>query len=216
MAIKSQKLRRVRAIAMVEQKVLKGATNVEIAKEFGVSVDTVERTLSWAQQADIYAKFEDRILENLVPLAYDAIKAALEDNNAKVALEILKGTRLLRTTERPQTQAQAQHEDDLASYIAQKRDRAQLEQYTIDVTPLEGTIYAGSTGHHELDSGIANDHGPSTGDSPVDAEDSAGAPAPDADPVEITEARARTEGSWPPVEADAQHPNAPAYVEALG
>ncbi len=139
MAVNEPKFRRLRAMKMVEGKVMRNMTNRELADEFRCSVDTVERTLTWAKRADIFASYEDKIVEELIPLAHTAIRDALADGNAKIAVEVFKGLNLLRTGQSaPGTVARAA-DDDLAAYIAAKRDKAQLLASTIDVTPEEGS-----------------------------------------------------------------------------
>lgn len=128
MAIIQPAFRRLRAMKMVEGKVLQNKTTKELAADFNVSVDTVERTLSWAAKADIFGNYEDKIVSELVPLAHNAIRQALEEGNAKVGLEIFKGLNLLRTG--AATPGQRAQDDDLAAYIAAKRDKAQLEENT--------------------------------------------------------------------------------------
>lgn len=83
--------RRLRALMMLEYRVKNAASYHDLAKEFGVSVDTAKRTLSWARKAGLVVDAEDRILQDLVPLAHNAIKTALEAGDAKIALEIFKG-----------------------------------------------------------------------------------------------------------------------------
>jgi hypothetical protein len=135
MGLAEPKFKRLRAMKMVEGKVLRNLNNAELAKEFHCSVDTVERTLTWAKRADIFATFEDKIVQELIPLAHDAIKSALAEGNAKIAVEVFKGLNLLRTGPAAAGSLAAAKEEDLAAYIAAKRDKAQLIEQTIDVTP---------------------------------------------------------------------------------
>ena len=97
MAVTEPKFKRLRAMKMVEGKVMRNMTNTQLAKEFNCSVDTVERTLTWAKRADIFATYEDKIVQELIPLAHSAIRDALADGNAKIAVEVFKGLNLLRT-----------------------------------------------------------------------------------------------------------------------
>ena len=94
--LRDPQLRKLRAIKMLEYKVNNAATNVEIAKAFNVSYDTVERTLSWAKKAQILVELEDKALQELLPAAHEAVKRLLEDTEnpvaaAQVALELMKG-----------------------------------------------------------------------------------------------------------------------------
>lgn len=121
---------------MVEGKVMRNMTNPQLAKEFNCSVDTVERTLTWAKRADIFATYEDKIVQELIPLAHSAIRDALADGNAKIAVEVFKGLNLLRTGPAAVGSPARAAEDDLAAYIATKRDKAQLAEQTITILPV--------------------------------------------------------------------------------
>lgn len=114
-------LLRLRALKMLEMK-FKGKSNVEIAKEFGVSAPTVVRALSLAARGDLAAQFEDQILSELTPLAITAFKTALTNGDAQVALEVLKGTNLLKkqSDKRP-SGGDADGGDELEIYIRAKR-----------------------------------------------------------------------------------------------
>jgi hypothetical protein len=124
---------------MVEGKVMRNKTNRELAEEFHCSVDTVERTLTWAKRADIFATYEDKIVQELIPLAHSAIRDALADGNAKIAVEVFKGLNLLRTGPAAAGSVARVADDDLAAYIATKREKAHLLEQTIDV---EATTHA--------------------------------------------------------------------------
>ena len=137
------KFRRLRAMKMVEGKVMRNMTNADLAKEFHCSVDTVERTLTWAKRADIFASYEDKIVQELIPLAHTAIRDALADGNAKIAVEVFKGLNLLKTGQGAQGTVQRAHEDDLAAYIAAKRDKAQLLENTITIEPQREALPSG-------------------------------------------------------------------------
>jgi hypothetical protein len=95
--IRDPQQKKLRALLMLEHKVKYTASSQEIATEFNVSIDTVKRTLSWARKAQLSVEVEDRILEELMPLAHEAIKLALGDTEAapieraKIALELYKG-----------------------------------------------------------------------------------------------------------------------------
>jgi len=167
MTVTDPKFKRLRAMKLVEGKVMHNKTNKQLAKDFNVSLDTIERTLTWASRANIFAKYEDKIVEELIPLAHTAIRDALLDGNAKVALEVFKGLSLLRTGQTT-APAQKQADEDLAAYIAAKRDQATLlEANTFDVRPLEG--------HEDVQTATALLAEGSLGDSAEDP-----APGPDA------------------------------------
>ena len=121
---------------MLEKRVIEGKTVPQIAQEFNVSTQTAQRALSFAAKGDLIVCFEDTLLRDLVPLAQTAAKMALMEGNAKVALEVLKGVGLLRSTH-TRTQTQVAEEDALSRYIAQKRAHSQLVEETIDAEPTD-------------------------------------------------------------------------------
>lgn len=90
-ALRSDELRRLRGLMMLEHKIKHAATNADIAKEFNVHPETVRRTLSWMKRAGIIVDYEDKVLQELMPLAHEALKKALQKGNVDVALEIFKG-----------------------------------------------------------------------------------------------------------------------------
>ena len=121
---------------MLEKRVIEGKTVPQIAQEFNVSTQTAQRALSFAAKGDLIVGFEDTLLKDLVPLAQTAAKMALMEGNAKVALEVLKGVGLLRSTH-TRTQTQVAEEDALSRYIAQKRAHSQLLEETLDADPTD-------------------------------------------------------------------------------
>ena len=149
MAIVEPKFRKLRAMKMVEGKVLRNMTNKDLAQEFKCSVDTVERTLTWAKRADIFASFEDKIVQELLPLAHSAVRDALLDGNAKIGIDVLKGVNLLRPGQAAANTVQHIQDEDLAAYIATKRDRAQLQENTIDGETVLPPVYELVEGSHE-------------------------------------------------------------------
>jgi hypothetical protein len=88
-------MRRLRGLMMLEFKLRNNATNAVVAKEFKVAERTVEATFSWMRKAGLIAKAEDKVLQELLPLAHKAIKAALESDDVELAsdraMQIFKG-----------------------------------------------------------------------------------------------------------------------------
>lgn len=127
-------MRRLRAIKMIEMKVMRGLTNRALAEMFNVADITVDRTLSWARKAGLVADLEDRILTELGPAAVDCVKQAMEDGkNPDIALKVLTGLRALR----PETagKGRAEEGDDLDVYIREIRDKSEAAP-----AALEGQI----------------------------------------------------------------------------
>jgi hypothetical protein len=151
LALKDPTHRKARALKMLEAKILDGASTKEIAQQFGVSEKTVYEAMSLARKAEIVVKFEDRLYEELLPLAHSAVMGALADGNAKIGLAVLQGTQVLRPNQARSQNAQAE-DDELARYINQKRAQAALHERTIDGTlvapqlkPQQALIQAGPT-----------------------------------------------------------------------
>lgn len=127
---------RARAALMLTRR-LHGASYTEIAAEFRVSTDTVERALSLARRAGMITKFEDEVLSDLVPLAIGQFKKAITEGDTAAALEVLKATGLLlKPLEKAQPKlADVAAEFTLADYIAK------LRSPDVPVTPvLEGEL----------------------------------------------------------------------------
>lgn len=130
---------------MLESRIMQGKTHEQIAKDFGVSKVTVSKAMSLAKKGDLLISFEDKLHNELLPLAHSALYDALTDGNAKVALEIYKGTNILKRNQVP-TMAEQQDQDDLAAYILSKRTAALLEETSIDVTPHLSTLTTAAPG----------------------------------------------------------------------
>jgi len=135
-SLQNPQQQKARALKMLEKRVIEGKTVPQIAQEFNVSTQTAQRALSFAAKGDLIVGFEDTLLKDLVPLAQTAAKMALMEGNAKVALEVLKGVGLLRSTH-TRTQTQVAEEDALSRYIAQKRAHSQLLEETLDADPTD-------------------------------------------------------------------------------
>lgn len=114
---------------IVKKVVLEGKTQQQTAKEMGISHDTVARGLALARRANIYVDYEQRLYDELVPLAHEAVKMGLADGNADLGLKILQGVNIIKTKAPTGKQAQ-EDEDSLYGEIARLRDGN-----VIDVTP---------------------------------------------------------------------------------
>jgi hypothetical protein len=134
---------KARALKMLESRIMEGKTQAQIAKDFNVSTDTVERAMSLAAKGDLLIGFEDKLHRELLPLAHQALVDALIDDNlgvkAKVALELFKGANLIKRAP-VATKTEQQDADDLSAYIFAKRTQALLEETSIDVTSALTTL----------------------------------------------------------------------------
>jgi DNA-binding transcriptional ArsR family regulator len=113
--IRDPQEKRLRALKMLELRISSNASIKDIAREFNVSHDTVSRNLTWARKAGLIADAEDKALQELLPLAHEALKKALTNHDADVALEIFKGLMPGFGKTKPQPTVTAG--DDLASYL---------------------------------------------------------------------------------------------------
>lgn len=121
--------KKLRARALIQKIVYEGKTQKQAASELGISHDTAARTLSWAKQANIFAEYTQRMWDELVPLAHNAIKMELEDGNADIAIKIYQGTHILKK-EGPKSKGAVQEEEDFYGELARIR-----QGDVINVTP---------------------------------------------------------------------------------
>lgn len=133
--MQDQDQKKLRARALIQKIVYEGKTQKQAASELGISHDTAARTLSWAKQANIFAEYTQRMWDELVPLAHDAIKLQLQDGNADIGIKIFQGVHLLKK-EGPKSKGAMEAEDDFYGELARIR-----QGDVIDVTPqlLNGT-----------------------------------------------------------------------------
>jgi hypothetical protein len=80
-AIHNPDLKRLRAAQFLEYRLANNASREQIAAHFKVSVSTVERVFAYARRAGLIVQAEDKILDELVPAAHNALKAALTDKD---------------------------------------------------------------------------------------------------------------------------------------
>lgn len=138
MPIRDEQTKKLRAKAMIQARV-DGLSIAEVAQKFDVCTKTVERTLSWARTADLYIELEDKLMGELMPLAHNSLKRALEEEtDGAVALELYKGKNLLKK-QHTKSQAEVVQENDLAEYIRGMRDYAGEIDNTADGHVIDGT-----------------------------------------------------------------------------
>ena len=154
-AIFEPALQKIQALHILDLQLAKGLNRTEVAKELGISTDTVARRLALAKKAGLYVQYEDAILQGLVPLAIDSVKTALLDGDAEIGLEILKGVMLLNSKQSTQKSAEAQ--DDLLTYMNEHRAAMAEEANTHDGT-LIGT--SDQSGFAKLLAPAPSDHAP--------------------------------------------------------
>jgi hypothetical protein len=131
----SPKLQKIRAAKIVERKIMTAKNNVQLAKEFQVTEGAIRRALALAEKAEIVVKFEDKLYQELLPEAYEAVRSGLDGSGdvarAKLGVQIMTGTQILRPAQ-AKTVAQQHDDDELAMYVLKKRKEAALLANTID------------------------------------------------------------------------------------
>lgn len=115
--------RKVRAAAILSRRVF-GSTNTAIGQEFGISPDTVKRELQYAAKVGLVEKAEEEILKDLVPLAVDAYRKALNEGDLFVAKDVLWGMGVLKKTqERPAQGSNPTGDLTLEAYLKIKGEK---------------------------------------------------------------------------------------------
>lgn len=121
--------REVRDLAILKTKITTGMNNENLAQQFNVSTKTVERAVTTSMEKhDLLRKFEAQLLDELVPEAVRAVKVALTNDNANVALEILKGAGILKKQRDMNRLSEGGDGDSLELYIKAKRTRQPRSQ----------------------------------------------------------------------------------------
>jgi len=114
-----ESFKRAKAMAMVTERI-HGSTYKAIAAKFKCSIDTVKRMLDWADENGLVEKYEEQILQDLVPLAIQAYKDALVKGDTFVAKDVLSG---MGITKKPRDAHQPKQQDedlDLEIYLRKK------------------------------------------------------------------------------------------------
>jgi hypothetical protein len=146
----NERIRRLEALQMLKEKVVEGKSTTEIAKDHNCSTDKVQKTLSWGERAGLFTNFQDQILQDLIPTALQAVKEAMLDGDAQVALEVLKGQHFLTKPNQPMQHTGKKSgmvveqlggmPSNMWEYIQQKRSQAQLEEDKEKGLLTDGTI----------------------------------------------------------------------------
>lgn len=117
---RNPQLRRLRALQIVSERVY-GATLKDIAKKFNISEKTVAAELQYATRNGLIESAEERILNELVPLALETYKRALSGDTPDVfvAKDVLG--QLAKISDRATSSKQHQEKLTLAAYLEHKR-----------------------------------------------------------------------------------------------
>lgn len=123
--------KKTQAIIAYRKMVIEGKSEKQTALEMGMSVDTVQRRMAFGRKYNIFTEFEQKIYDELIPLAHEALKMALEDGDAQIALKIYQGKQLLGDGKNTQKTVMDVEEEDFYGEIAKLRSHA------IDVEAIE-------------------------------------------------------------------------------
>ena len=144
MGLYDPELKRIRAVHIVHLKTTKGLNNIQVGKELGISRDTVERSLTFAKKAGLFVDYENKIIQEIIPLALEAIKTALKDGDSETALEILRGMNVAGFNKDKAKNPVAEADDsDFHKYISEARKVKQIQEDSIEGTIIENSGLAG-------------------------------------------------------------------------
>lgn len=135
--IASPALRRVRALSIVGDRVV-GMSNGEIAKKYNITEHTVIKEVKWAKQQGIIESAEERILNELVPLAITTYKERMQgaDKDVFVAKDVLG--MLSKLGERSDKRQLAKAEMGLEAWMEMRKERKgeTAKETVIEAVPL--------------------------------------------------------------------------------
>lgn len=134
MALFDPNLQRLRDMMMIQMKLM-GKTNVAIAKEFNLTTMTVDRSLTRAKKAGLFVQLEQKIMDELIPAGFKALKTAMEDGDAETAMELFKSLGILKDPKAPKTEAEVVEDNELQKAIS--------EQRTLQETTFDGEVLSG-------------------------------------------------------------------------
>lgn len=119
-AVKDAQVRRIRAMGMIQQRI-HAVPLAQIATNFNVSLDTVERELQWAKKNHLLEVAEDRLLGTLLTKAMTVIEAALDDGDLDAAKTVITVFNNASHQKAKREEKQESREFDLEDYFKEKR-----------------------------------------------------------------------------------------------
>jgi hypothetical protein len=117
--LRNPQLYEARAMQILSLKVQHGYTHKQIAAQMNISVDTVERSLTWAARQGLTKQYENAIIERLVPKAVSIYEQQLDKGDPFVAKDIID--KLFKLGERFDRREATQEGQTLHAYLAEKR-----------------------------------------------------------------------------------------------
>lgn len=152
-------LRKIRGLKIVTALMRPGMTQVRVAEELGLSRDTVRRELKWMKSSGHLAEAEQRLREELVPLALDIFKRNMEKQlsgqgipDLEAAQAVLKGAHVLKGQNAKGTQ---DPEDSLEQWLDRRREKHAAESES-RLRIIEVTHQGVAHPHRSLQSGDDN------------------------------------------------------------
>ncbi len=113
-------LYRARAMEILKMRIL-GQTNATIGKHFGIGTVTVDKSLAYAVREGLTKKYEESILEELVPMAIKVYKKKLEADNDYAAKDVLD--KLFQLGDRFDKRAAKVEEISLEAELKNRREK---------------------------------------------------------------------------------------------
>lgn len=115
----------MRAAEMLSLKLL-GWKDADIANRFNCSEDTVARSLNYASREGMTKRYEEQVLERLVPKAIEIYSRKLEAGDEFVAKDVIE--KLFRIGDRLSKREQRAEEITLEAHLRSKRNNRRQEK----------------------------------------------------------------------------------------
>lgn len=129
--IRNPEIQRLRAMEMLQMNV-SGMNQQEIAEKFGCHRDTVKRSLEYAVREGLTQRYENQLIQRLVPAALSVIETAITDKkDVKAALHIID--KMVKLGERFSVREVKDNEFDLDAYVA-------AAKYGAPQKPISGKV----------------------------------------------------------------------------
>jgi hypothetical protein len=125
-------LQKLQAMMMIQMKLGKNMSNVQIAKEMGVHYETVASRMKLAEEAGLFLDMKNEMISRILPKAMKAVDTALEDGDSETGLEILRAFGIVRDPRVQKTSQEVQEDTALQEAINEVREQRALDSATID------------------------------------------------------------------------------------
>jgi DNA-binding Lrp family transcriptional regulator len=102
--IKDPDLMRAQATLIIQRRI-QGASLAQVGREFNLNQDAVAARIRFAKQAGIIEDIKERVHQELLGPAIDALKMALAEGNVEAAKAVLFGTGVLQKNPKAPTES---------------------------------------------------------------------------------------------------------------